>query len=299
MNKLKLAYFGTPDFSAQFLEKLLTDKEIPVEVVLVVTQKDKPVGRKQVITPSSVKVVAEKYKIPIATLSNGQIVRENDSNLTVYQFNNIDFALLYAYGEIIPTDMLTAPKHGFWNIHPSLLPKYRGASPVASAILAGDKETGVSLIQLVEKLDAGPIIAQKTVKIRPKERLPELSLRLANVGYELFCDVILNSFQDLKFTPQDDKLATFTKRFTKEDGFIEISNFKFQISNSPDKLFNLFRGLYPWPGIWSKLKIKNEELRIKITDMDLIDGKLIIKKVQLEGKKEVDFATFNKVYKVF
>ena len=289
MQKLRVAYFGTPDFSAQFLEKLLTDKEIPVEVVLVVTQKDKPVGRKQIVTPSSVKIVAERYNLVVET---GPI-----------DLKNIDLALLYAYGEIIPADILTAPKYGFWNIHPSLLPKYRGASPVASAIIAGEQETGVSLIQLTNKLDAGPIIAQQAVSIGKKERTPELTMRLTDVGYEAFKNTITqltsSRVNELQVTEQDEKRATYTKRFIKEDGFTSIENLKFEIENSPEELFYRFKGLYPWPGIWSKLKIKNEELRIKITDMDLVVGKLIIKKVQLEGKKEVDFATFQKAYKIF
>jgi len=153
---------------------------------------------------------------------------------------DIDLALLYAYGQIIPPQVLNAPKYGFWNIHPSLLPKYRGSSPVATALIDGEQETGVSLIQLDEKLDHGPIIAQERVKIEPKERCPELSVRLADVGHELFKEsvsVILGSeaTPESKINPgqarktfvlQDDNQATFTKRFEKKDGFIELLNLK-------------------------------------------------------------------------
>lgn len=341
MKKLKVAYFGTPDFSAYFLEKLIQDKTLPIEVVSVVTQEDKPVGRKQIPTSTPVKKIAEKHHIPIFNSK----LRGQNSELNVKsrilnskldskfltlnsKLNKIDLALLYAYGELISPDMLKMPKHGFWNIHPSLLPKYRGPSPVASALIAGEKETGVTLMKLVEELDAGPIIAQKKVKIEPKERTPELSFRLADAGYELFRQVILNLMRHPRengdpenqldsrlrgndnFLPQEHSNATYTKRFEKQDGFIEISNLKFLISNqkpsskpqrieTAEELFNLFRGLYPWPGIWSRVRIKNYELRIKITDMDLVEEKLIIKKVQLEGKKEVDFKTFNNAYKIF
>lgn len=296
MNKLKIAYYGTPDFSAHFLDKLLQDTSLPIDVIAVVTQKDKPVGRKQVLTKTPVKKIAEQYSIPIVTDPKGA-----------------DLALLYAYGELIPQDILSIPQFGFWNIHPSFLPKYRGPSPVASALIAGEKETGVTLMKLVEELDAGPIIAQKAVVIEPKERTPELSKRLAEEGYELFKKSVrelLDSphfaeasrgkrINELKITSQNDLHATYTKRFEKQDGYIEFSNLKLQMSNSSEKLFNRFRGFYPWPGIWSLVRIKNNKLRIKIIDMDMIEGKIIIKKVQLEGKSAVDFKTFNSAYRIF
>ncbi|MBI2051354.1 methionyl-tRNA formyltransferase [Candidatus Roizmanbacteria bacterium] len=334
MKKLSLAYFGTPDFSAKFLEKLLSDKKIPVEVKLVVTQPDRPVGRKQTLTPSPVNEVAKKHRIPVLTS-----VRT--------RFSNIDLALLFAYGEIIPKNLLEIPRYGFWNIHPSLLPKYRGPSPIAYPLIDGETETGVTIIKMDEKIDHGPIIAQEKVRILPKERRPELTMRLTDVAYRLLQHAIakchaelvlrlaplaqngernrtisvsasrepqvLKLVQDDMLVEQDHSKATYTKLLKKEDGHIEISNItlrqaqgdgeqsrtiKYQISKTPESLFNRFRGLYPWPGIWTKVRVKNKEKRLKITDMDLVDGKVIIKKVQLEGKGEVDFRTFLRAYNI-
>lgn len=287
MKKLSLAYFGTPDFSARFLEKILNDKDLPVEVKLVVTQKDKPVGRKQVVTKSPVKLIAQKYGIAVKTGP-------------VSEFHNLDLALLFAYGEIISKDLLKAPKHGFWNIHPSLLPKYRGASPVAFPLINGDKETGVTIIQMDKELDHGPIIAQEKVSILPKERKDKLTNRLTEVAFGLFKRTILELIKNqIRTQVQDDKNATYTKLLTKQDGYIERKKLRTNSEEEAEKLFNKFRGLYPWPGLWTTIRFKNKDLRLKIVDVDLVDDKLIVKKVKLEGKKGVDFKQFNDVYRVF
>jgi len=290
MKTLSLVYFGTPDFSAGFLEKILTDKELPVEVKSVITQEDKPVGRKQIVIATPVKLMAQKYGLPVET---GPVASLHD----------IDLALLFAYGEIIPKDLLEAPKYGFWNIHPSLLPKYRGAAPVAALLINGDEETGVTIIQMDEEMDHGPIIAQEKVKILPRERKDQLTNRLTEVAFSLFKRTIIDLVNSQVQTKvQDDKSATYTKLLTKQDGYIEISSLKSQISDAPEKLFNRFRGLYPWPGLWTLLRSsgasEGQAKRLKITDVDLVDGKLILKKVQLEGKKETDFNQFNDIYRV-
>jgi len=286
MKTLSLVYFGTPDFSAGFLEKILTDKELPVEVKSVITQEDKPVGRKQIVIATPVKLMAQKYGLPVET---GPVASLHD----------IDLALLFAYGEIIPKDLLEAPKYGFWNIHPSLLPKYRGAAPVAALLINGDEETGVTIIQMDEEMDHGPIIAQEKVKILPRERKDQLTNRLTEVAFSLFKRTIIDLVNSQVQTKvQDDKSATYTKLLTKQDGYIEISSLKSQISDAPEKLFNRFRGLYPWPGLWTEVVINGGKKRLKIMDMDLVDGKLILKKVQLEGKKETDFDQFNDMYRV-
>ncbi len=320
MKKISLAYFGTPYFSADFLEKILADKTLPVEVKLVITQKDKPVGKKQIITPSPVKELGKKAKIPVFFQINQKRSEEirkiryqknsdksdisdlsgflmlADDSRTLPNFSEVDLALVCAYGQLIPQELLTLPKYGFWNIHYSLLPKYRGASPVAYALIAGEKKTGVTIFQMDEKIDHGPIIAQEELKIFPHERRPDLEKRLTDLAFNLFKKLVTTNFNQLQLAAQADDLATYTKKLTKEDGFIEISNLKTQNSNLNLKIYNLFRGLYPWPGIWTILP---NGKRLKITDMSLINNKIILKKVQLEGKKEVDFETFNRAYKIF
>ena len=136
MKKLRLAYFGTPDFSAEFLEKMYTDTDLPIEIVLVVTQEDKVVGRNSEPTPNAVKSFAKAHNIDVAHSLSGFDC----------SYREIDIAFLFAYGKIIKTDLLRAPKHGFWNLHPSMLPNFRGASPVSYPLILGKDQTGVSLM---------------------------------------------------------------------------------------------------------------------------------------------------------
>ena len=294
MKKLTLAYFGSPQFSADFLEKLMTDPTMKqlVEVRLVVTQPDSPVGRKRVLTPTPVKKVALRFE-------NLDIENSLKTENFKLKIREVDMALIYFYGQIIPKKILSLPKYGFWNIHFSLLPKYRGPAPVVWSLISGDTKTGVSIVQADEKLDHGDLITQKEVEIYPQETKIELEKRLSDISFDIFRQELKKLLVGkIKLTSQDHGQATYARFPTRQDGYIPFENFipHKAGSNSPEKVYKLFRGLYPWPGIWTLLP---NGRRLKITDMKLIDGKLIIKKVQLEGKKEVDFATFNKAYKVF
>jgi len=316
MKKLSLAYFGSPDFAADFLEKLITDVSMYryIEVKLVVTQPDQLVGRKQILTPTPVKITALKHNLKFLEIGNflGQ--------LDQLEIRNFDLILVYAFGEIIPKELLNLPKYGFWNIHPSLLPKYRGPSPIAIPLINGDETTGVTIIKMDEEIDHGPIIAQQSLTIEKTDKRPDLEKKLTNLGFEMFKKIVgertkffatwdiplgEGSHGDKKirsepFIAQNHKLATYTKKLTKQDGFVEISKLKDQISKNSEELFNLFRGLYPWPGIWTILP---NGKRLKITGLNIVRNKnlcsLQIKRVQLEGKKEVDFETFKRAYKMF
>jgi len=278
MKKLTLAYFGTPDFSARLLEKLIIDKLVDIKFVL--TQPDKPVGRKQILTPSPVKLMAEKYKI---------------KTITSLKIDSVDLVLLYAYGKIIPEEILNLPKFGFWNIHPSLLPKYRGPSPIAFPLINGDKKTGMTLMQMDKELDHGPIIDQQEINIENGDKRPDLENKLTDLGYELFKKNLLKLTTDnLPSTPQNHSLATFTHLLKKNDGYLDWKSLT--QPEDPEKIYQLFRGLFPWPGIWTKININHQEKRLKILDLRLQDHQLTITQVQLEGKKPVDFATFKKAY---
>ena len=349
MSKLKIAYFGTPSFSAQFLELILNDKNLPVEIVLVVTQPDKPVGRNHILTPSPVKEVAKKHNIRITYNSSdfikaiggptrgapttGAVEQDVRARVGAVEGQNlsptIDLSLLFAYGEMIPKDLLTIPRLGFWNIHPSLLPAYRGASPITYPILLGDAETGVTLMQMDDQLDHGPIIAQEKIKILPNDRRTDLEDKLTQLAFHVF-KVFINPLTHepvnaLTLTKQDDSLATFTRQLKKSDGFIPFKTLKrtlagqsllqeespqilqeYYSKNNPAikqfdnaTIYNLFRSLYPWPGIWTLVMINGFQKRLKITDMEMKNNTLFIAKVQLEGKNEVDFETFKRAYNVF
>ncbi|MDO8609716.1 MAG: methionyl-tRNA formyltransferase [bacterium] len=357
--KFKIAYFGTPDFAAEFLEKILLDTNIPVEIKMVVTQPDKPVGRKQIITKSPVKIIAEKHNLPVFDEINNECKK---------LLADVDFALVFAYGfkTLIPEKVLQLTKHkfgntnsGFINIHPSLLPKYRGATPIAYPILLGDTETGVSIFVMDEKMDHGPLLIQEKINIPKNALRPEMEQKLSNYAYEVFKKLIMNLSEDIRFgatwevhseasTPfgaekrdielkiQEHVKATHARFMTKQDGFIPLSVLQKTLNNEPltieevpailkeyieknnlienssKLIFNLFRGLYPWPGIWTQFQLRhlhrNNKLRwldgerlkrLKITEMELFNNKLVIKKVQLEGKNEVDFETFQKAYMIF
>jgi len=336
MQKLKIVYFGTPYFSADFLEKLITDEELKkiIEVKLVVTQPDKKTGRKQIITPSPVKVVAQKHGLKIEYL-------KFNKNLKL-KIKNCDLALLYAFGQIIPKEILSAPKIGFFCVHPSLLPKYRGPSPMVYPLMLGDKTTGVTIYQMDDRIDHGPIIMQEEYKILPMDQRPDLEIKLTNLAFEMFKKLIKTGVEGKGIQAarsrgeQNHKQATYTRLLTKQDGYIPFETLKKALNNEPltasqlpkiikdyftknpnDKkklihnpkflpagrhglILNLYRAFFPWPGLWTQIQPDRLNWaypkRLKIIDLAIIDDKLILKRVQLEGKKEVDFSTFNRAY---
>jgi len=307
MKKISLAYFGSPNFSANFLEKIITDTTINqlIEVKLVVTQLDKKVGRKQILTQTPVSNVAKKAKISIlndlGVPEKGRVPTGVKNEVSSF-LNNVDLALVYAYGDLIPKKILNLPKYGFWNIHPSLLPKYRGTSPIAAPLINGDKTTGVTIIKMDEEIDHGPIIAQESLTIEDDDYRPDLERKLTDLGFEMFKKLILTNLNELQLTAQADEFATYTKKLSKQDGFIEFEKIKnlFLLTTNHQSLFtfyNLYRGLSPWPGIWTILP---NGKRLKITELSLTPNpySLIPIRVQLEGKNEVDFKTFNGAYKI-
>ncbi len=286
MNKLKLAFFGSAYFSASLLEKIINDRDLMnlLDIEFAVTQPDKPKGRKQVLTPTPVKLMSEKHGIKT-------YVEMDDESLS--RLKEVDLVLLYAYGAIIKNEILDLPRYGFWNIHPSLLPHYRGTAPMASPLINGDKNTGVTLIRMDERIDHGPIIAQIMYTIEKTDKRPELETKLTDLGFDLFKTTILKGVNNIDLKEQEHEKATYTKKLNKDDGFIEIEKLKKSMKDSPMQIYNLYRGLYPWPGIWTVLP---NGKRLKVTQMKINSNGLEISKVQMEGKKEVDFETFSKAY---
>jgi len=210
--ELNIIFMGTPEFGAIILEELIKAGYKPI---LVVTASDKPVGRKQIITPPPVKVLAEKYGIPV--LQPGKIQN------TKYEIQNTkpDLIIVAAYGQILPKEILEIPKNGSLNVHPSLLPKYRGPTPIQTAILNGDKKTGVTIILMDEKIDHGPIINQRALEIEKNETATTLQNKLAEFGASLLLETIQKWQKGmLKTYPQDETKATYTKILTREDGRI-------------------------------------------------------------------------------
>jgi len=237
-----IAFFGTPRIAQIILKKLIATEFKPQ---LVITGHDKKSGRGQAFVPTSVKLEAQKSNIEVG-------YRMSDLD------KGFDIAMLVAYGHIIPKAVLELPKFGFLNVHPSLLPKYRGPSPIQSAILEGETQTGVTIMKLDKELDHGPILAQRKIPIDKKDTHETLMQKLAIVGADLLLEVLphyLDGSQKPK--QQNHSKATLTQKITKEDGCIDLEN-----PPSPQKLDRMIRAFYPWPGVYTKLKMKNEKLKI-------------------------------------
>jgi len=316
MKKLSLAFFGAPNFAADVLRQIIDDAALPVSVTLVVTQPDRPAGRKQVLTPTPVKLVAQKHNLPVF---------ESSQLTTNYQLlRGVDLALLYAYGNIIPTEMLKIPRWGFWNIHPSLLPLYKGSSPIVYPLLLGDKTTGTSLIQMDERVDHGEIIDQEVYSIQNEDSQEMVRKRLSDIGYKLFKkNIQLLIDGALQKKEQAHKKATFTRLLTKADGYIPFATvqkiirgegiskaeippiiaeycekYHLPVTNHqpPTTIYNFFRALSPWPGLWTTIPINGVEKRLKITGMEIRGDIPTITSVQLEGKTEVSWPILKKAY---
>ncbi|MBR2870664.1 MAG: methionyl-tRNA formyltransferase [Clostridia bacterium] len=231
---MKIVYLGTPDFSVEPLKRILQLEGH--EVVAVVCNNDKPFGRKKILTAPPVKVFAKENGIRV--LQYDKIRKEGVEDLKSI---NPDIMITCAFGQILSQEILDIPKFGVINIHASLLPYYRGASPIHYALLNGEKKTGITIMKTDVGIDTGDIILQKELEILPNENCGSLFSRLSILGAECVVDA-LNLIEEGKatFTPQDNKLATFTKIIEKKDALIEWND-------SADKIFNQVRAFNPSP----------------------------------------------------
>ena len=270
-NKLSFVFWGTPDVASETLEIL---KEAGFLPELIVTSPDAKAGRGLRLQASAVAGFAEKNNIPCLKPEKLDAEFSNKLKAISYQL-----FVVVACGQIIPEKILNMPKLGSINIHYSLLPKYRGASPVESAILNGDTETGVTIQKMTYEMDAGDIIAQEKVDILPGETAPELRKRLIKIGGELLVKTLPDFTEGkTKPVPQNGSLASVCKKIKKEDGLIDLEG-------DSQKNYNKFRAYALWPRTFF---FKNGK-RIIITDATLENGKFIIKKIIPEGGKEIDY----------
>jgi methionyl-tRNA formyltransferase len=290
----KIIFMGTPQFAADVLAIMLPHTKISS----VVTQPDKAQARSKKLVPCSVKCLAEKNQIPV-------FQPENKEGLVSYiKEESPDLVIVAAFGMILPAELLRVPIFGALNVHPSMLPKYRGPSPIEAAILAGDKKTGVTIMELSEKMDAGNIVAQKEFLLSGGETTPELQNKTAQMGGEMLIEVIprwLN--HELVSIPQVEDDATYTKLISKDDGKI---NFTFE---SAEKIERKCRAYTPWPGVyayWEKKKLDfyeiktiNRELNPGHVELDAgdiaigcISGAIKPKFFKMEGKNKVTASEF-------
>jgi len=214
------------------------------------------------------------------------------SGLKKIDFSQQPDTAVIASGPILPKKILDWPKKGILNIHPSLLPKYRGPSPGQFAILNNDKQTGVTIIKLVEKVDQGPIVSQFTEPIRPNDTAASLYQRLFEKGAVVLKNTLPAYLADkIELREQDHSQATYTKRFTRDSGKIAWNQPNEQIARQ-------IRALYPWPGTWTEINLNssNPKKRLKILKAHLENDQLILDQVQLEGKKSVTWKQFQEGY---
>ena len=252
----KVVFMGTPDFAVPVLRQVIQDG---FEVIAVVTQPDRPVGRKKVMTPPPVKVEAEKQGIPVY---QPEKIREKNELEKVLALKP-DLVITAAFGQILPKELLEAPKHGCINVHASLLPELRGGAPIHYAILQGKKKTGITIMYMAEKLDAGDIITQVEVPITEEDNVGSLHDKLSAAGALLLSETLpLLLAGKLTAKPQDETLATFAPNIKREQEKIDWTK-------TGEEIFNHIRGLNPWPVSFTTLDGKV----LKIWNAEKLPGK--------------------------
>ena len=312
MKKYRLIFFGTPPFALPSLKLLGEDHRY--QIVAVVTQSDKARGRGLRARSSPVKLMAKSLGLKIL---EPEKIRKNPGFLEELRKLEPDLIVVVAYGKILPTEVLNAPKFGALNIHASFLPRHRGASPIQGAILSGDKETGVTLMKMVLKMDAGPILAQsRPIKIEEDDTAETLAEKLAPVGARLLIDNLPGFFAGLlPQTPQAEALATYTKIIEKESARLDWQK-------TASELAREIRAYLPWPVSWTtwpsakglkaikffRAKVKEGETTLKPGEVawqekalliGTAQGALEIQELQLEGKKRLPSEEFVRGQKGF
>lgn len=248
---LKVIFAGTPDFAAQHLAALLDSKH---DVVAVYTQPDRPAGRGKKLTASPVKVLGEEHNIPVYQPAS----LKQDAAQQELAAIEADIMVVVAYGLLLPTAVLNAPKLGCINVHGSILPKWRGAAPIQRAIWAGDSETGVTVMQMDEGLDTGDMLHIATLPIESSDTSATLYDKLAALGPKALVDV-LDNFDSYSPEKQDDALATYAKKLSKEEALINWHDDAAQIERN-------IRAFNSWPVAWMKI----DEHNVKVWSGDVV-----------------------------
>lgn len=300
----RIVYMGTPDIAAVILERLLKE---PYEIVLAVTQPDRPKGRGHEMAFSPVKETALKYGIPVfqpEKLRNPEAVAEIEKAKP-------DMIVVAAFGQILPKSVLSLPKYGCINVHASLLPAYRGAAPIQWSILDGQKETGVTIMYMNEGLDTGDILLQKAIPIAADETGGSLHDKLSVLGAEALCEALPKIIDgSLKAVPQGEMTTPYAKQLSKEIG-------KLDFTRPAEELERYVRGLNPWPGTYTFLSGKLLKIwKADVTELPAdagepgtitditaeaftfvtAEGGLRILELQPEGKKRMKTADFLRGY---
>jgi methionyl-tRNA formyltransferase len=251
---MRIVFLGTPDFAVPTLNAVAREHE----VVLVIAQPDKPAGRGMKMHAPAVVVRARELGLPTA---QPQRIR-NEEALAQIAALQPDIGIVIAYGKILPKTLLDIPRHGFLNVHASVLPQWRGAAPIQRSIEAGDRVTGVTIMRVDEELDHGPMFAIETTSIDPDERTPQLAARLSTLG----ADALLRVLRDIEHgvaveTPQDHERATIAPKIEKSEGAVTFDE-------TAKSIYDRFRAFDPWPGI----HVQSGGEAIKLTEIRRVDA---------------------------
>lgn len=249
---LRIIFAGTPDFAAQHLHALLTSQH---EIIAVYTQPDRPAGRGKKLTPSPVKMLALEHNIPVYQPAS---LKDDDAQQTL-QSLNADLMIVVAYGLLLPKVVLDAPRLGCINVHGSILPKWRGAAPIQRALWAGDKETGVTIMQMDEGLDTGDMLHIASIPVTPDDTSATLYEKLAELGPSALL-YVLDNIDSVTPKKQNNDDATYAKKLSKEEALI-------QWNDSAEQIERNIRAFNPWPVAWTKVDSQN----IKIWSAEVID----------------------------
>lgn len=255
---MKIAFFGTWEFSKNTLDGILQYEDI--EVSLVVSQPDKPIGRKKIITPTAVKILAEENNIPVL---QPEKLRNNTDFFDVLKNKNLDFIVVVAYGKIVPNEVLEAPKHGCINIHGSILPLYRGASPIQEAVKNWDKKTGLTIMYMSEWMDEWDILKIQEVEIWRDDTTQDIFNNFEKIWPDLLVSTLKKVLSgNLTWQEQIETNATYCSKIDKQDGQIDFHK-------SAESIYNKHKAYKIWPGIFTQYK--NKKFSIEECNYENID----------------------------
>lgn len=296
--KIKIIFMGTPEFAVPGLKSLLNDSRFEIKAVF--TQADKKIGRQQILSEPPIKKLSKEYNIPTYQPLK---IREGLETITKLQ---PDLIIVIAYGQIIPQSILDIPKYTCINIHASLLPKYRGAACINAPLLNGDKESGISIMQMDANLDTGPIIRQEKVILDPQENLNTLSNKLSILGSKILPETLIKFInKEISLSPQNNNQSSYIGLLSKQDGLIDW--------HKPAKeIERMVRALNPWPGTYTRYKgktlkiisvnheiIETEKYKIgevfeyqKYLAIKTGQNALLILTLQIEGAKKISSKDF-------
>lgn len=300
MNELSVVFFGSTQESLTVLSRLAAIPGISVKAV--VTQPPRPVGRHQEITPTPVERWSKQHGLTVLSFPTDTntlwLFRDEQTVVDAIQPLQPDLLVTASFGQKIPTETINEARFGGLNVHPSLLPRWRGADPVPWAIMTGDHQTGVTIVTLAENFDEGKIIAQKKIPILPTDTTETLYPKLFIIGADLLIQV-LATFKGVSFqgSPQGPSPTPYARRLTKQDGFISWEIFQGAMGGEhADEIDRKFRAFFPWPGLWTQIIMGGVQKRLKILKLNLREGTLVIDTVQIEGKNPTHFSQFQKAY---